>query len=73
MINIPSGITSVTFWYRQGRFTPEGARGAFLLAHLQALDGLGGSVHEWMGMTRREYDAWMANDVLPPLSKQEKS
>jgi len=65
----PSTIETVTFWYRSGKFRDDKeARGAFTLAYLQALDGMGDSIQEWMGMTRREFDAWMGDDELPNRS-----
>lgn len=61
-----SGISTVTGWYRAGAFRTEAeARGALALAHQQALDGMGRSVAEWMGLTSDELDAYVRDDVLP--------
>jgi hypothetical protein len=63
-------VTSVTSWYRAGHFkTDEEALGAFKLAHQQALDGMGASHAEWMGLTADEFNAWMRTDALPPSKK----
>jgi hypothetical protein len=59
-------VTSVTNWYRGGHFkSDEAASGAFELAYQQAMDGMGKSIEEWMGMSAAEYDAWMRNGALP--------
>ncbi len=59
-------VTTVSDWYKNGHFaTEEQALGAFKLAHQQALDGMGQSHQEWMGMTSGEFEAWMRNDELP--------
>lgn len=56
----------MTFWYRHGHFrNEEEARGAFELAYQQAMDGMGTSPHEWMGMTEAEYNQWRMNGKLP--------
>lgn len=60
-------VSSVTWWYRQGHFkSDEAAAGAFELAYQQAMDGMGKSVAEWMGMTEAEYNEWMRHKTLPP-------
>ena len=43
------------------------ARGAFILANVQGLDGLGKSIHEWMGYSEEEYNEWSRNWKLPTL------
>lgn len=54
-------------WRRNGLFpTEEGAVGAFELAYQQALDGLGASVEDWMGLSAPEYRAWFLHGTLPP-------
>lgn len=59
-------ICTVVYWYRAGRFkTDEEARGAFMLAYQQGMDGMGAAPADWMGMTDDEYDAWMRADALP--------
>jgi len=60
-------IETVTGWLRAGLFaTNEQARGAFMLAHQQWLDGLGrGSHREWLGMTEAEFNAWMRDHKIP--------
>lgn len=65
------GVLTVTEWYRADYFNTESeARGAFRLAYQQGLDGMGSSIHEWMGMTGEEYNAWMSRDVLPPKRRR---
>jgi len=60
-------LSTVTFWYRKGHFqSEEQARGAFELAHQQAMDGMGESKAGWMGLTEEEYARWMRNGELPP-------
>lgn len=59
-------VSTVAFWYRSGLFRDEAeARGAFRLAHQQAMDGAGQSVAEWMGLSETEFAAWTRNDALP--------
>ncbi len=59
-------VTSVTGWYRAGHFkTVEAAAGAFELAYQQGMDGMGKSIHAWMGMTEPEYNEWMRRKTLP--------
>lgn len=63
-------VSPVAWWYRNGHFrNDEEAQGAFKLAHQQGLDGMGSSIHEWMGLTPEEYAAWYRDDTLPPLKK----
>ena len=65
------GVLTVTEWYRLGHFKSESeARGAFELAYQQGLDGMGSSIHAWMGMTGDEYDAWMRCGALPPMRRR---
>lgn len=72
-IDVDGGFTSVvsvTGLYRGGFFrTEEAAMGAFNLACQQGLDGMGKSVGEWMGLTEAEYDNWMRDKALPPMTK----
>jgi T5orf172 domain len=50
-----SSISSVKEWWRAGAFaSPIEARGAFKLAYQQALDGMGTSVEQWMGLNDSE-------------------
>lgn len=59
-------VSSVAYWYRSNYFANDDeARGAFRLAYQQGLDGMGRSIHEWMGMTDKEYAGWMNNEELP--------
>ncbi|KAL0630591.1 hypothetical protein Q9L58_010566 [Maublancomyces gigas] len=59
-------VTSVTSWYRAGHFnTAEATAGAFELAYQQAMDGMGKSIQDWMGMTEPEFNEWMRNKTLP--------
>ena len=61
-----SQVSPATYWYRNGYFKNEDeARGAFRLAYQQGLDGMGNSIQEWMGLTDKEFDAWMQDDSLP--------
>lgn len=63
-------VSPVAYWYRAGHFRNEDeARGAFKLAHQQALDGMGKTQREWMGLTEAEFDAWMREGALPPLPR----
>ena len=63
-------VSPVAYWYRAGHFRNEDeARGAFRLAHQQALDGMGKTHREWMGLTEAEFDAWMREGALPPLPR----
>jgi hypothetical protein len=59
-------VTSVADWHQQGQFkNDDEARGAFRLAHLQGLEGMGPSTVDWMGLTQAQFDAWMRDDELP--------
>ncbi|MDO8989888.1 MAG: hypothetical protein Q7U91_09665 [Sideroxyarcus sp.] len=61
-----SQVSPVAYWYKNGHFRNEDeAKGAFRLAYQQGMDGLGKSIQEWMGLTDKEFDAWMRNDSLP--------
>jgi hypothetical protein len=43
-------VTPVSWWYRNGTFKGDDeARGAFRLAYVQALDGMGSGIAQWMG------------------------
>lgn len=72
-INVGSGLLAVSpvaYWYKHGHFDSEAeARGAFKLAYQQAMDGMGKSIHEWMGLTEAQYDAWMRDGALPDPKK----
>lgn len=58
--------TTVTEMYRCGHFSSEEeAMGAFKLSYQQAIDGIGISVEDWMGLSQMEYSAWMRSDQLP--------
>lgn len=59
-------VSPVSYWYKHGHFKNEDeARGAFRLAYLQGMDGMGKSTQEWMGLSEVEFDAWMRDDALP--------
>ena len=72
-IDVGEGMTqvsSVNSWYKHGYFqNDDEARGAFGLAYQQGQDGMGKSTAEWMGLSNKEYDAWMRNHEIPPKSK----
>jgi len=56
----------VAYWYRNNYFVNDDeARGAFRFAYQQGLDGMGRSIHEWMGLTEIEYSEWLKNEELP--------
>jgi hypothetical protein len=60
-------VTSVGRWYKAGHFeNEEQARGAFKLAYQQAMDGMGKSIAQWMGLSETELNAWMRSGALPP-------
>lgn len=62
-------VSTAMYWYRAGKFdNDDQARGAFELAHQQAMDGMGASPAAWMGMTEDEYNAWMRDGTLPPVA-----
>jgi len=64
-------VTTVADWYRNGHFaTDDEARGAFELAHQQALDGMGSSVAAWMGLTQSEFDKWMRDPKWLPWRRR---
>lgn len=66
-------VTTVTDWYRQGKFTNEDqALGAFELAYQQGMDGMGKTVREWMGMSDEELNVYLRDNRLPPMRKQKK-
>ena len=59
-------VSPVMYWYKAGHFKNEDeAQGAFKLAHQQGLDGMGKSIHEWMGLTVEEYGEWYSKNTLP--------
>ena len=59
-------VSPAMYWYQHGHFkNDDEARGAFRLAYQQGMDGMGASVHEWMGLTEDQYDAWMRDETLP--------
>jgi hypothetical protein len=59
-------VTPVSWWYRKGAFkSDDEARGAFRLAYVQALDGMGTGIAQWMGLTDSEAAEWMRNERLP--------
>jgi len=59
-------VTSVSDWYKNNHFdSDEAAKGAFDLAYQQALDGMGKSIREWMGLSEDEFSAWYGNGILP--------
>jgi transcriptional regulator with XRE-family HTH domain len=63
-------VSSVMYWYKDGHFkTEDEARGAFMLAYQQGLDGMGKSIRQWMGLTTEQYDAWLRDDSLPPRQR----
>lgn len=65
-------VSPVSYWYKYGHFKNEDeARGAFFLAYRQGLDGMGKSIQEWMGLSKAEFDAWMRDNALPKLSKND--
>jgi hypothetical protein len=58
------------YWLKNGLFKDEcEARGAFRLAHQQALDGMGTSIPEWMGLTAEQFDNWIKDGSLPSFKK----
>lgn len=60
------GVSSAMRWWRSGHFdSPAEARGAFKLAHQQALDGMGEGGAHWMGLSKAEFDDWMRSGKLP--------
>lgn len=64
-------VSPVAYWWKHGQFkSEEEARGAFRLAYQQGMDGMGPSVREWMGLTEKQFDAWMRSDELPPRPKR---
>lgn len=68
---LKKNLVTVAGLYRAGHFkTDLEAQGAFELAHQQALDGLGGSVADWMGLTKAEYAAWFESDTLPVRARK---
>jgi hypothetical protein len=73
-VNLGGGLTQVSpvaYWYKHGHFrNDDEARGAFRLAYQQGMDGMGKSVPHWMGLTDKEYDAWMRDDSLPRKSRK---
>lgn len=61
-------VSPVSYWYKAGHFrSEEEARGAFRLAYQQAMDGMGVSVQEWMGLSVEQFSAWMSKGELPDL------
>jgi len=63
-------VSPVSYWYKNDHFNNDDeARGAFMLAYQQGLDGMGKSIQEWMGLSSDEYEAWMRNDELPKKRK----
>ncbi len=61
-----SQVCPVADWYRNGYFkNEEEARGAFILANQQGLDGMGESISKWMGLSDAEFNSWMKDDSLP--------
>ena len=60
------GVITAKFWQKNGHFKNEvEARGAFRLAYLQGLDGMGKSIGDWMGLTKEEFELWMKNASIP--------
>lgn len=63
-------VGTVAGWYRAGSFdNDDEARGAFRLAFLQGLDGLGPTIEEWMGLSPGEFEAWVRDEALPAKCK----
>lgn len=64
-------VSPVMYWYRGGDhfINEDEARGAFKLAYQQGLDGMGKSIREWMGLTPKQFDAWMRDGSLPRLRR----
>jgi len=59
-------LTPVSWWYRHGAFkSDDEARGAFRLAYVQALDGMGSGIAQWMGLTESEAAEWIYHERLP--------
>lgn len=59
-------VTTVADWYRAGHFaTDDEAR-----CDQQALDGMGFSVPEWMGLTPSEFDQWMRDPKWLPRRRR---
>lgn len=66
-------VSPVMYWYRHHHFANEDeAQGAFKLAYQQAMDGMGPSIHEWMGLTAGEYELWHRTDQLPAHRKKKR-
>jgi hypothetical protein len=66
----PLQVSPAAYWYKHGHFKNEDqARGAFRLAYQQGLDGMGESIQEWMGLTSKEFDAWMRTEEIPSRSE----
>lgn len=61
-----SQVSPVMYWYKNGHFSnDEEARGAFMLAYQQALDGMGLGIHQWMGISEEQLKQWVENRTLP--------
>jgi hypothetical protein len=55
----------VSYWWRNGGFgNDEQARGAFELAYMQGMDGMGQSVLDWMGLSEGQLVAWTRDKSL---------
>ena len=64
-------VSPVSYWYKEQHFqSEEEARGKFRLAYQQGLDGMGASIAQWMGLTDKEYAAWMHDGALPKRAKR---
>ncbi len=82
MLNTKRNATPVTLYedaptvaelYRSGEFpNAEQALGAFRLAYLQSIDSDCGPA-AWMGLNATEFDTWMRDDVLPPMTSKPQS
>lgn len=66
-------VISAAAWHRQGHFANDDeARGAFKLAYQQAMDGMGRTPAEWMGLTDEEYSRWAGGSEALPLLKKKR-
>lgn len=63
----PKGLITFGQWYKQRRFEDrQEAKGAYDLAHLQYLDGMGASREDWIGLTPEE-ERLFCQDKLEPF------
>lgn len=64
-------VSSVGYWWANWNIpNDEQGRGSFWLAYQQAMDGMGESIHAWMGISKEELGAWMRYGALPKRKKR---